>query len=533
MASNTFAQLANVIHEADAELKSKAQKRVQMFESLGLLTGLGDVEKAHMSTILSNQLANVIKESTNMTNSGGASWTGGTGEQVASVVLPMVRKIFADTIQAKEFVSIQPIPQASGQIYYLDIKYANTKAGFTAGDSVYGVTDTSASPTGGLYGSGRQAYSLNSKTVTATATVSSGSASDIWYDSRLQASLDAQEIKVLSVPFSSLPDYDGLGIRAFTISGSGVDVANTLSQFTAPSADGLNLRFVVSGSTANITTGTRTIVYQFKTYENNRGDYEDRNGTLNIAEFYVEMNSKTVTARERKLKGQWTAEYAEDIKNYQGLDLESELTGMMADSIAREYDLDALEMISSAVTAGGTRKSWTAENNKVLNQAGTGFVPMTSGYYNSQGGWFETLGVKLGQVSNSIYQKTLRGSANFAVVSPDVAVILEAQAGYVSDAGIDKATSSYGSRPNGSFNGQYKVFKNPYYKENRILMGYKGASFLDTGAVLCPYVGLDVSPLILNPATGSPTKFLRTRYAKSLIRTAFFGDVTVGGLGLF
>ena len=528
-----FNQLTDLIHNEESELKSKASKKIQMFESTGLLDGLNSVDKAHMATILSNQLNNVLKESTNQTNLGGASWTGGTGEQVASIVLPMVRKIFADTISAKEFVSIQPISQASGQVYFLDIKYATSKAGFTAGDSVYGVTDTTAPVSGGLYGAGRQAYSLNTKTASVTGTVTSGSSADVWLDGRLDTSIANQEIKIVSVPTSALTDYDGTGIRAFTLTGTNVGVANTLSQFTTLSSDLSTLKFVVSGSTANVTTGTYSVVYQYKTYENARGDYEDRTGTLNMAQFQVEMSSRTVVARTRKLQGQWTQEYAEDFKNYNGIDLESELTGMMADSIAREYDLDALELVGSAVPIGGTRKQWTAENNKIVNQAGTAFTPMNSGYYNSQGGWFETLGVKMSQVSNSIFQKTLRGSANFAVVSPEVAVILESQAGFVSDAGTDKATSSYGKRSGGTFEGQYKVFKNPYYKENRILMGYKGASFLDTGAVICPYVGLDTSPLIYNQSTGTPMKILRTRYAKELIRPSYFGDVTIGGLNSF
>ena len=39
--------------------------------------------------------------------------------------------------------------------------------------------------------------------------------------------------------------------------------------------------------------------------------------------------------------------------------------------------------------------------------------------------WFQTLGTQLQRVSNQIHAKTMRGGANFMVVSPDVATIIE------------------------------------------------------------------------------------------------------------
>ena len=41
--------------------------------------------------------------------------------------------------------------------------------------------------------------------------------------------------------------------------------------------------------------------------------------------------------------------------------------------------------------------------------------------------WFQTLGNKIQAVSNAIHQKTLRGGANFIVVSPETATIIESQ----------------------------------------------------------------------------------------------------------
>ena len=47
--------------------------------------------------------------------------------------------------------------------------------------------------------------------------------------------------------------------------------------------------------------------------------------------------------------------------------------------------------------------------------------------------WFQTLGNKIQSVSNAIHQKTLRGGANFLVVSPETATIIESIPGYAAD----------------------------------------------------------------------------------------------------
>jgi hypothetical protein len=143
------------------------------------------------------------------------------------------------------------------------------------------------------------------------------------------------------------------------------------------------------------------------------------------------------------LKGQWTAEASQDIKAYQGIDLESDITSLMAESVAREMDLEVLDMIASAVPAGGSREYWSAENNTMISSDGNSIIPMTSGFYNSQAGWFQTLGTKINKVSNKILQKTVRGEANFMVISPTVANAVESMSGYMSDAEVGKVQKNF------------------------------------------------------------------------------------------
>lgn len=536
MANTIFQNLSEATREQHNNAFNKNRAKVKNYEQLGLLEGLNDTEKVHMATILDNQFTRIVheyggmlSEGTSVTNVGGANFTAGAGEQWAGVVLPMVRKVFADTISAKEMVSIQPLSMPTGLVFYLDFKYGTNKSPFVAGESVYGTTNVfNTDPTGGLYGDARFGYSLNQVSASATATVSAASFADVLFDTSLSGSVNANEIKKISVPLASLAGYDMNLLMAFTISGSGVTPATQLPAFT--NTDGTNVYFIVSGSTANVVTAPRVVTYALATKDNFRGDYEDRGNSLAIADYNIEFASATINAHTRKLRASWTQEIVADVKAYQGIDVESEITSLMADEVGKEIDLEVLAMLLKAVTDGGTRQFWSYQNNTDINTAKTGFVPLTSGYYNSQQGWFETLGTKLNFVSNKIYQKTLRGQANFAVVSPDVANIFESMAGYASDADVSKINSSYGAKAQGTYKSQYKVFKNPYYDSNRVLVGLKGNNYLECGAVLAPYVPLEVTPLIYNPITGTPAKIMNTRYGTKVLRSEFYGDVVIGGL---
>tara|TARA_R100000479_G_C6212008_1_gene138564 strand:- start:43 stop:492 length:450 start_codon:yes stop_codon:yes gene_type:complete len=144
--------------------------------------------------------------------------------------------------------------------------------------------------------------------------------------------------------------------------------------------------------------------------------------------------------------------------------------------------------------------------------------------------WYQTLGVKLQKVSNLIHQKTLRGGANFIVVSPKVSTILESIPGFAADSPGDQNKYAMGVQKIGAINSRYTVYKNPYMTENVILMGYKGNQFLETGAVFAPYIPLIMTPLVYDPISFSPRKGIMTRYAKKMVRPDFYGKVICSDL---
>jgi hypothetical protein len=537
-----MSQLQSLLESANQHkiVQNDAERLARKWAKTGLLEGLAsEADKNNMAMILENQAKQLLNETSQ--TGGTATFTAGTGEQWAGVALPLVRKVFGQ-ISSKEFVSVQPMNLPSGLVFYLDFQYGSNKAPFSAGTSMYGDqggnTPFGNTNTGGLYGAGRFGYSINNtSSVTAINTTSSANwFTDFNADGAYSASFTSYS--VYTIPISSLGDnYDAEAIRSVYISGSGnatIDSDDILPAFTK--IDGSNLEFVAlsglgSGSAANVAT----VFFTLQPVDNKRGDFEQgntdlnsNNTTISIPEINVKLQSSAIVAKTRKLKAVWTPEFAQDLNAYHALDAEAELTSVMSEYIALEIDLEILDMLIDSAAAG--TEYWTAENNRALDNSG--YTNSNLGYYNSQGQWFQTLGTKMQKLSNTIHQKTLRGGANFMILSPSVATVLESIPGFASTSDGDAAKSKYafGVQKSGQLNNRYDVYKNPYMTENVILMGYRGGQFLEAGAVFAPYIPLIMTPLVYDPDTFVPRKGLLTRYAKKMVRPEFYGKIYVSGL---
>ena len=541
-------------------LQSDAAKMASKWGKTGLLEGLnGEIDKNNMAMILENQAKQLVVEAS-ATNQGGGTFNVGQGEQWAGVALPLVRKVFG-SLSTKEFMSVQPMNLPSGLVFFLDFQYGQEKqlnfgpAGdaYTSPASMYGNTDpgADADPSGGLYGAGRFGYSINqfsSSIADADLTVATASWADLDYDSEKSSSVASGEFTTVTVTGSALTRPDLKGARAFAISSGSSMTSGTankaLPQYTRVDASN-NVIFVFTGSVATTDipidgVATNVVFYNQQPADNNRGDFEDASGAgrpnagstaadaLAIPQIDIKMKSEAIVAKTRKLKAQWTPEFAQDLNAYQSLDAEAELTSIMSEYISLEIDLENLDMLIQDASAAD--EYWYAQNNRALNSAKTGYDDL--GFYNTQGQWFQTLGTKMQKVSNKIHQKTLRGGANWLVCSPTVATILESIPGFAStsDGDASKMSYAFGIQKAGNLNNRYQVYKNPYMTENVILMGYRGSQFLETGAVFAPYVPLIMTPLVYDPDTFTPRKGLLTRYAKKMIRPEFFGRIFVNDL---
>lgn len=522
-------KLASLINESRTPLEQMnqyARGLAPKWEKTGLLEGLeSENERGSMAVLLENQARELLREAS-VTNPAGP---GSDGEQWDGVALPLVRKVFAE-LAAKEFLSVQPMNLPSGLIFYLDFDYGTSVAPRTAGDSVYGDTTSSAAPAGGLYGAGRFGYTINQ----VTASIASGShglgvaatSASVNYEIS-PAGLAEVEIDVVD-----LPGVDKAAIRAFIPSGSGF--TSYLPQYTRLNATQDAVVFVVVAGTPGAVE-VDEVQYSIQPESSARGDFEDRVGSsipptgvnLNIPEINIELRSEPVVAKTRKLKAVWTPELAQDLNAYHTIDAEAELTAILSEHIALEIDLELLEML---LVHAQTTEYWSTsigrkwDGTQFINDgnlAGQAWTTMT---------WYQTLGNKMQKVSNRIHQLTLRGGANFAVVSPDVATVIESIPGYTPRTDGNKASFAMGVTAVGDFQNRFTIYKNPYLESNVVLMGYRGDNFLETGAVYAPYVPLIMTPLVYDPENFTPRRGVMTRYAKKMVRSEFYGRILIEGL---
>jgi hypothetical protein len=561
-------------------LQSDAARLAKKWSVTGLLEGAGnETNKNNMALLLENQAKQLVIESSQTGT--GASFSVGQSETWAGIALPLVRKVFGQ-IAAKEFVSVQPMNLPSGLVFFLDFQYGTTKSPFTTGGSMYGERNPNGTypfqttaASGGLYGAGRFSYSENTFTGSVaytasiansstfgTAAVAGNSASiqsaswaEIGFDSDFSSSVAAGQLYKITISSSMLTNADLEGARSFLItSGAIISTASNFPQFTKVDTTSYGaitaITFFVTAS-ANFTNfaaagnsvagGTGFIVtYNKQTTDAARGDFESGStaattnnalsNPISIPEINIKMQSQAIVAKTRKLKAVWTPEFAQDLNAYQNIDAEAELTNIMSEYISMEIDLEILDMLIADTPASNT-DYWSAINNTVYNGT-TMAANSATPFYNTQGQWFQTLGTKIQKISNKIHQLTLRGGANFMVMSPTVATILESIPGFASTSNGDAAQMEYafGVQKVGNLNSRYNVYKNPYMTENVILLGFRGSQFLEAGAVFAPYIPLIMTPLVYDPETFVPRKGLLTRYAKKMLRPEFYGKIYISGL---
>jgi hypothetical protein len=252
-----------------------------------------------------------------------------------------------------------------------------------------------------------------------------------------------------------------------------------------------------------------------------------------IPEIDIKVESVPVVAQTRKLRARWSPELAQDLNAYHSLDAEVELTQILSEQIALELDREILNDLLTQ--AGAANYYWSRSPGKFINKTtGTEVLRNTSApgpnFTGTVREWYETLIETIIDVANEIHRKTLRGSANFVVVGPDVATILEASVFFKPSFSLDGdgqvSGMVIGADKVGTLSNRFTVYKDPYFPRNKVLIGYKGGSYLETGYVYAPYVPLIVTPTIFAPEDFTPRKGVMTRYGKKMVRSDFYGTVT-------
>ena len=553
------------------DLSAEGAALINKWEQTGLLEGISDDTKRNgMARLLENQAKELLRESSAM--------AAGDVEGFAAVAFPLVRRVFGSLI-ANDLVSVQPMSLPSGLIFFLDFTISNEigggqaaddpRLGYPTGSSLYGGGRVGSQITGGVDLSGvnaeRGPYALNngyaSPTGSITATpvlvasgnVDTGGVFDA--DAGFTAGYGGPEmlefdpdlvsgsgVAIATIPVASasagqfnFDDYvailatglqDGLQVRRLTRkdeedadnilitavgTGSAVDVAALLgavTAFTAPIADNFDPGGALGSVVGNDTWGLE--------------------GSEEIPEIDIKVDSVAVTAVTKKLKAKWTPELGQDLNAYHNLDAEVELTQILSEQIALEIDREILEDLVRDSSAG--IRYWSRHPGEFLDRETGEVSSVQQDFTGNVSEWYETLVETINDVSAQIHRKTLRGAANFIVCGPEVANILEFTAGFRANVTADADRGDIGAVKTGSLSKKFDVMVDPYFPRQLILVGRRGSSFLESGYVYAPYVPLQTTPTIFGVEDFVPRKGVMTRYAKKMVRPDMYGLVVCKGL---
>jgi hypothetical protein len=471
---------------ANARFLNEAKELERKWSRTGLLRGIDNrYERSASAVLLENQrLMNEISTDT------------GDIAQFKRISIPLVRRIYPQLI-ANKIVSVQPLLGPTGLVYYLRFRYSSNKGARRGADN----------------NSGFPGDDVNSLMQTADGTANL----DVYYSSQFvqNESTNTDPGAILTAAYAPtehtpvIPGtvtgtvYDGsVAVQTFTVSAAGSFTFTLLGAYST----------FATGGTINYTTGEVTLTWNAAPGANHVVASYEYNMECNqdLPEINLVVESEEIVARTRKLKAVWSYEAQQDLRSQHNLDAEAELTAVLAQEINLEIDR---EVLTDLLNNAGTVAAWdfsTTLGDTVKEK-------------------YESLYVKIVELSAVVHRKTLRGGCNWLVTSPEIASIFEtATAGFAPDPS-ETFTSNLGIQYVGTINKRWKLYKDPLFKQNQILLGYKGDSYMDSGYFYCPYVPLTQTPVVLDPESFCPRKGILTRYGKKLLREGakFYARMTI------
>jgi hypothetical protein len=131
----------------------------------------------------------------------------------------------------------------------------------------------------------------------------------------------------------------------------------------------------------------------------------------------------------------------------------------------------------------------------------------------------------INNASNVILGQTKRYEATFLVVGRKAATIIE---GLSKDHFTRVSTGGIVGGPHlaGILQDKYKVYKNPNYNDNAVLVGAKGELFIEAGYVYAPYIPIFATPLLVDEEFKARRGFC-TVYAKKVVNPHMYHRITL------
>ena len=237
-----------------------------------------------------------------------------------------------------------------------------------------------------------------------------------------------------------------------------------------------------------------------------------------IAEVTFELSDVTVAAEERKLRATWSTELSQDVAAFHNIDAEAELTAILSEQVAAEIAREILRDLRVSPWV----KNWDYNGWRRMGGFSTNYT---------QKDWNQTFVTAINQLSAQIHKATLRGGANFVIVSTELSALLyDLEYFHVTDASSEQVNYSMGIERIGSIQGKYQVYVDPYAPHWSAIIGHKGDSLLDTGYIYAPYVPMQLTPVMYNYNNFGNVRGIITRYAKKMVNNRFYGNIKATGL---
>ena len=238
-----------------------------------------------------------------------------------------------------------------------------------------------------------------------------------------------------------------------------------------------------------------------------------------MGEVSFQLTSVPVSVEERKLRATWSPELAQDVSAFHNIDAEAELTAILSEQIAAEIDREILRDIRKSAA---WQLRWDYNGWQRIGTPSTVYT---------QKDWNQTLMTAVNKISAQIQKSTLRGGADWILVSAEISAVLnDLEYFHVTDASAESQQYNMGIEKIGALQGRYQVIVDPYAPHWSLIMGHHGSSLLDTGYIYAPYVPMALTPTMYNPFNFAPVKGIVTRYAKKLVNNKYFGAIKVDGL---
>lgn len=544
---------------------------IRKWDELGFLDDLEGHQKDNIAQLYENQASYLINEAAVADASG----------SFETVVFPIIRRVFSKLL-ANDIVSVQAMNLPIGKLFYFIPKiqertgaqhyhpygYPNVSStdpaeGYT-GNNLYDrfyETGDGNSPSTGLFDYSKGQYTGLTLSGSSVVTFSSGVVSNVANSALTGTSQSSLVVKFtgfskdgqgkLIGPNGNVMDTEEfLASAEIYVSGTSrnfnivtqkygkgiVEYGQKSSATSYPSGkyndicdeDGsiyisvdLQSYSSTSGFANTTLSGTfaaTDITLTYRVYDTL--EFEDE-----IGEVSFDLQSVTVSVTERKLRASWSPELAQDVSAFHNIDAEAELTALLSEQIAAEVDREILRDLRKGA-------AWTAKWDYNEWRYGGNAGATLQGY--TQKDWNQTLITKINQVSAQIHKTTLRGGANWIVVSSEVSAVFDdLEYFHVSNAQGEQDQYNMGIEKIGTLSGRYQVYRDPYFPPNKVLIGHKGKSLLDAGYVYAPYVPLQLTPTMFNPFTMTPIKGIMTRYAKKMVNNRYFGVIDVKGITVF